>query len=110
MKVRELIPRWEETESKVFTTREYLVRLPVRDAARVSALAELYPQRSLEEILTDLLAAALDEVEEALPYHQGTRVIAEDDLGDPVFEDIGPSGRFRSLTAKYKRDLKVVNG
>ena len=65
MRVRDLIEHWEETAAEPLTVREYRVRLPVEDAARVAALAEIYPRRRIEDILTELLTAALDEVADA---------------------------------------------
>ena len=34
----------------------------MEDAARIAALAELYPDRSESEILNDMIAAALDDL------------------------------------------------
>jgi hypothetical protein len=79
----------------------------VQDAARVEALAELYPSRSLDDILRDLVGAALDEVEAAFPYRKGSRVIAEDDRGDPIYEDAGPTARFRELAAGFAEELET---
>lgn len=105
MRVKDLIKQWEEAAPQALTAREYQIKLPVRDAARVAALAEIYPQRSIMQILTDLLSSALDEIEEGLPYVQGARIIAEDDQGDPIFEDIGPTPRFRTLTEEFIQKL-----
>ncbi|MDX1513100.1 MAG: type 1 pili tip component [Gammaproteobacteria bacterium] len=107
MKVRDLIARWEEASAEPLTARRYCIRLPVQDAARVEALAELYPSRTLDDILRDLVGAALDEVEEAFPYRQGPKVISEDDRGDPIYEDAGPAVRFRELAAGFARDLEA---
>jgi hypothetical protein len=52
---------------------------------------------SEEEILTDLLHTALEELIEAMPYVAGEKVIREDDHGDPVYEDQGPMPRFLEL-------------
>jgi len=105
MKVRELIKQWQETSPEVLTAREFSVRLPVRDAARLLALAELYPAREVPALITDLIGAALDEIEEALPYVEGSRIISEDDQGDPIYEDAGPTPRFRELTERFSREL-----
>jgi hypothetical protein len=105
MKIKELVEHWEETASGELTQREYRLHLPIEAAARVHALAEMYPQRNLEQVLTDLLEASLEELEASMPYVQGTRVIAEDEEGDPVYEDIGPTPRFLELTRKYCREL-----
>ena len=70
------------------------------------ALAELFPGRSIEEIVTDLLHAALDEIAAAMPYEPGPKIISRDDHGDPVYEDIGLTPRFVELTRKFKKDWK----
>ena len=52
MKVKDLIEQWELSAAEPLTVEEYRLRLPVHDAARVRALAEMYPRRPLDEILT----------------------------------------------------------
>jgi hypothetical protein len=47
------------------------------------------------DIITDLISAGLDELESKMPYVEGDRVIEEDEFGDPIYEDAGPSA-FRS--------------
>ncbi len=106
MKVRDLIAHWDQSAGEPLTVEEYRLRLPVADAARLRALAEMYPRRSAADILTDLLHAALDEVEASLPYEQGTRVISEDEQGDPIYEDAGPAARFRQLTGRFEEELR----
>jgi hypothetical protein len=101
MTLRELIKNWEKTASAPLTQREFLVRLTVADAAKVAALAEMYPARTPEQILTELLSAALSELEHALPYVQGERISSMDELGDPIYEDVGPTSRFAELTRKH---------
>ncbi len=39
-----------------------ITRLPIEDAAKLSALAELFPQQGQEEIISTLLSYALDEL------------------------------------------------
>lgn len=105
MKVKSLIHHWERATGVPHTHHTYDVRLPIHDAARIAALAELYPNRTETEIITDLLSAALDELEEALPYVPGTRAVAEDEFGDPIYEDAGPTPRFEALTRKHQERL-----
>lgn len=106
MKIASLVHYWESSSSGTLTVSEYRIRLPLRDAARVAALAEMYPSRSETEILSELLSAALDELEQAMPYIPGSRVIAEDDRGDPIYEDVGPTPRFIALTEQHMRALE----
>ncbi len=84
------------------------MRLPLDDAARLEALATLFAGQSIEEMVTDLLGAALDELEAAMPYEKGPKVISRDDHGDPVYEDIGLTPRFVELTRKCKKVLETA--
>lgn len=101
MTLRELLKNWEETSSAPLTEREYAIRLTLKDAARIAALAEMYPSRSPEQILTELVGAALNELEHRLPYIEGENVTSLDELGDPIYEDVGPTSRFVELTRKH---------
>jgi hypothetical protein len=105
MQIKQLLEEWERTGVAKLTAREYRVRLPVHDAARIAALGELYPRKTEEQLITELLEAALDTLEAALPYRQGERVIAEDELGDPIYEDVGPTPRFLALTRQHATRL-----
>ena len=88
------------------TAQEYAIRLNLDDAARLHALAELFPAHTLEEITSDLLQAGLDEIAAAMPYEPGPAIISRDDHGDPVYEDIGLTPRFVELTRKFKKNLQ----
>ena len=74
-------------------------------AARLSALAEMYPKRRPEELLGELLGAALEELEASFPYVKGQKVIATDEEDNPLYEDIGPTPRFLALSRRYLRDM-----
>ena len=84
------------------------MRLPLEDAARLRALAELFPGQTIEEIVTDLLGASLDEIAAAIPYERGPKVISRDDQGDPVYEDVGLTPRFVELTRKFTKSLQTA--
>jgi hypothetical protein len=104
--MKELLDRWQAEAAGRITSQSYPVHLDLDDAARIHALAELYPGRSREQIITDLLAAALEELAASMPYVAGPKVISTDEQGDPVYEDVGPMPRFIELTRKYKKALK----
>lgn len=106
MTVKDLLKLWEETAGGTLTADTYEVRLPIKDAARLHALAELYPRRNLEELISDLLSASLDELESVMPYIRGNRVVATDEMGDPMYEDVGPTPRYLDLTDKYLSKYK----
>jgi hypothetical protein len=105
VKFKPLLDRWKKTATPSMTAREYSIRLAVDDAARLHALAELFPGQPLEGILTDLLRTSLDEIAAAMPYERGAKVISSDDHGDPLYEDIGLTPRFVELTRKFKKEL-----
>ncbi len=107
MKVRDLMKHWEKHASSKMAAREFCVKLPLYDAARIMALTEMYPARTETQIITELLGAALFELEEAFPYAQGDKVIAKDEYDDPVYEDIGPNSVFLQKTEKYMRQLET---
>jgi len=107
MRIAELIQRWNEQAHTRSALRMYMVRLPLRDAARIEALRMMYPNRSDSQIMADLIRAALDELEVAMPYVPGDRVIAEDDYGDPIYEDLGPTPQFYSLSHEILRKLTL---
>ncbi len=107
MKFKPLLDHWRKDAVPARTAKEYAVRLTTDDAARLHALAELFPGRSIEEIVTDLLHAGLDEIAAAMPYEPGPKVISRDDHGDPVYEDIGLTPRFVALTRRFKKTLET---
>lgn len=106
MKVSELMAMWNKNASGQLTQKDYRVRLPIEDAARIEALCEMYPKKSTETLITDLLSAALSELETTMPYVKGSKVVAEDELGDPIHEDSGPTPRFLALSQKHLKKLK----
>ncbi len=106
MKIRDLVREWERSASGRLTRETFALHLDTEDAARLAALGEMYPKRTREELLSELVSAALSELESAFPYIKGSRVIAEDEEGDPLFEDVGPTPRFLELTRKHMRAMK----
>ncbi len=107
MSFKELLESWRAGAAAPRTAKAYSVRLPLDDAARLGALADMFPGRTTEQLITELLGAALRDVAAAMPYEPGTRVISTDDQGDPVFEDIGPMPRFIDLTRRHRRSLQA---
>jgi hypothetical protein len=105
---KELLQSWRVSAAAARTAEAYAVRLPLDDAAQLAALAEMYPGRSPEQLLSELLGAALKEIAAAMPYVAGQRVIATDEQGDPVYEDIGPTPRFIQLARQHRRRLEAA--
>ena len=107
MSFKHLMDSWSALQEPLKTRQEYLVRLSFKDASRLHALDELYPDVTVERLITDLITAALDEIEAAMPYVAGERVIREDDHGDPVYEDVGMTPGFLGLVRKHQQSLET---
>lgn len=105
MSFKTLLDTWSGKREAVLSEERYAVRLPIDDAARLAALAELFPGNSPDALITDLLRAALDEIEASMPYVAGDNVIREDEFGDPIYEDVGMTPRFLELVKAQRRDL-----
>lgn len=107
MSIVDLVRQWEDSATGQLTMREYQVQLQLRDAARIAALVEMYPRRSETELISELLTAALDDLEKVMPYIPGSSVVSEDEEGNPLYEDVGPTPRFLALSQKHM--LKLEN-
>lgn len=105
MRIRELAKHWEQNAKGHLTPTRYHIHLNVESAARLAALTEMYPKHHSEELLGELIGAALEELEASLPYVRCSKVVALDEQGDPLYEDIGPTPRFLALSRKYLREL-----
>ena len=105
MTFKSLLDAWAAEEDPAKTSETYEIRLTVDDAAKIHALAELFPGIGHERIITDLLSAAVKQTEAAIPYEPGEKVIREDDVGDPVYEDTGMTPQFLELMKKYRKQL-----
>jgi hypothetical protein len=107
---KELLESWRETASAPRTARTFAVHLPLDEAAQLQALAAMFPGRAPEQLITELLGAALRQVAAAMPYVAGKRVISTDEQGDPIYEDVGPTPRFMELTREYRARLEGADG
>lgn len=105
MSFRELLDTWKRDPKPAETNEYYSIRLSIDDAARLRALVLLFPGTNEEQIVTDLLSTAVSRVEAAMPYEPGTKVIREDDHGDPIYEDIGMTPRFLELVREQQKAL-----
>jgi hypothetical protein len=82
----------------------------VQVAAKLSALCELYPNKTRTEIVSDLLRTAIDEVEKALPSYAGKFVDRHPDTGEAMHEEEGVAAEFRELANKYHKELELELG
>jgi len=101
MSLKQLVNQWESQAQGALTKETYAVHLTAEDAAKIEALSEMYPKRSKEQLIRELISAALADLEASFPYIQGSKVVSTDEMGDPIFEDVGPTPAFISLTKKH---------
>lgn len=106
MNFTDLFDAWASAEKPALAPEAYSIRLNVADAARVQAFAELYPGTDADRVISDLLSLALDQAEAAIPYVPGSKVIREDEFGDPVYEDAGLTPKYLELVKKHARALR----
>ena len=109
MSFKDLLDSWRHSAAAPRTASTYAVRLPVDDAAQLAALTDMFPGRSSEQLISELLSVALKELVAAMPYVAGKRVISTDDQGDPIYEDVGPTPRFMALARAHRRSLEAAN-
>lgn len=101
MNVKDLVGLWEDHAQGVLTEESYQVNLTLADAAKIEALSEMYPRRTKEQLISELVSASLSEIQSSFPYQPGNVVAATDDHGDPIYKDEGPTSNFIELTRKH---------
>ena len=106
MSFKVLLESWRGSAAAPRTAKAYAVRLPVDEAAQLEALADMFPGRAPEQLISELLGVALKEVAAAMPYVAGERIISTDEQGDPVYEDTGLTPRFMELARQHRRQLE----
>ena len=70
MNTRDLHAIWNAPDNSRLTAKQYTVRLPIRVAAQLAALNEMYPRKTMTDLIGDLLAAGLDQLAEDLVLYQ----------------------------------------
>lgn len=106
MKIKDLVDYWDKHARGRLTRDAYFVALSDEHHEQLEKLAALYPLKSPQDLMRDLISAALDELETSFPYIQGSRVVAYDEDGFEIYEDVGLTPKFVSLSQKHIRRLK----
>lgn len=109
MKSADLHTIWSAPDNSRLTSKQFSFRLPTHVAAKIQALCDMYPAKNRTQIVADLLAAALHEVELAYPEVRGPQ-IGQDNDGSFLYEDVGISARYRALADKYYLELEKEQG
>jgi len=109
VKIKELLDAWQQHAAAPMSVTDFAVRLPIDEAARLEALVQLFPGRTREQLIAELLGAALQEVAASMPYVRGKKVISTDDQGDPIYEDVGLTPRFIELAKRARERLATAS-
>ncbi|MBH04333.1 MAG: type 1 pili tip component [Xanthomonadales bacterium] len=106
MKIKELVSQWQSSAGEQRAPNAYEVRLPLYDAAKIEALTQMFPGLSAERVITDLLASALDELNQSFAYEPSDQISGHDEHGDPMYADAGLTPRFQALTRQNVEKMK----
>lgn len=122
MKTQHLHDMWTAPDNSRLTPKQFSFRLPVHIAAKLAALADLYPQKNRTQVVADLLTAALDNLEENLPQTLGSPISREDEhyermiadhlneVYEPYYSLGGARARFRHLANGHYKALEKELG
>ncbi|MEH6549421.1 MAG: pilin assembly protein [Pseudomonadales bacterium] len=103
--IYELIDKWERSGKVAITTESSHFKLSFEHSSVLKTLCNTYPSLTKEQILRDLLHTSLNELVAKMPYVQGTKIIAFDEDGDPIYEDVGKTPIFLSLADKHHKRI-----
>lgn len=106
MKIKDLVQYWDKHAQGRLTRDTYFMNLGEEHHEELQRLTSLYPMKSPQDLMRDLLSSALDELETSFPYVQGSKVVAYDEDGFEIYEDEGLTPRFVALSQKHIKKLK----
>lgn len=121
MSMKSLIKAWRFPD-RSNERAQVTLRIPFSDYARLHALKKIYPLRSANDILADIIKLGLDEIVDALPswpaceddVHEYNAQIPSEffsrcslELGDPVGPAVDFENAYRQiLESKSEEDAK----
>lgn len=107
MQTKDLHAIWNAPDHSRLTAKQYTVRLPIRVAAQLAALSEMYPRKTMTDLIGDILAAGLDQLAEDPPTKNvGERPLGFGEDGEAEWEQIGPGVTFAQLSRKYLKEFE----
>ncbi|MDP2242309.1 MAG: hypothetical protein Q8K18_19390 [Burkholderiales bacterium] len=101
---------WAAPDNTRLTSKQLSFRLPVHVAAKLSALCEMFPEKTRTQLVGDLLAAALDDFERSFESIKGQFIYGDHETGEEIYDEIGPVKEYRRLADRYYRDLEIELG
>lgn len=111
MKSSDLVAVWSAPDNSRLTTKQFSFRLPVHVAAKLAALEELYPTRSRTQLVGDLLAAAIADVERGLERHAGAQLgQRHPETDEELFVEEGQVAAYRSAANRHYTTIESELG
>ena len=107
MKVQELVKYWDKYGRGRLTREPTFVTLSEEHHELIQKLVQIYPMKSPQDLMRDMISAALDDLETSFPYRPGNKVIAHDEDGFEIYEDQGMTPEFVALSKKHMKRLKA---
>jgi len=108
MDPKDLVKIWTAPDHSKLTPKQISLRLPIQVAAKVSALCDMYPRKTKTEIIGDLLATALEQLENGLDSTGHNFLGHHPETDEEMYENYsGPLIDFRALTDKYLQELEA---
>lgn len=108
MATEDLLKRWAVRDNNRLTAKQMSIRLPTHVAARISALCEIYSNKTKSELIGDLLASSLDELEKGMNYEEGEEPIDRLPDGELIYPIYGSGlkGRYFNIANEYLKELE----
>jgi hypothetical protein len=100
---------WAEPDKSRLTAKQLSFRLPVPVAAKLFAIAEMFPHRSRTQLVGDLLGAAINDFEQSFAPVRGQSG-SHPVTGEAIYEDVGPIKRYRELANRHYKALEAELG
>jgi len=113
MEAKDLVKFWTAPDNTRLTAKQMSIRLPIHVAAKIAALAVMFPKKTKTEIIGDLLAAALEQVAGGLsdePYSDEEDEVARLPPDIAVEVAWGDNARYGRLVTKYLTEMEQEAG
>lgn len=107
MEPKDLVKVWDAPDNSRLTQKQWSIRLPIQVAAKINALCDIYPRKSKTEIISDLLATALDQVRDALPCTEGEVLAHDPDTKEEIREMFGLRQDYFQLWQRYLKEYEA---
>lgn len=105
----DLVKAWSINRGSDF--KQITIRVPIETFVKIQAIESMFPHRSRNELVSDLLSTSIEDFESALPFsvHETDEVLGQLPDGEYVraqFET-GPRADYRELVRRFTSELQV---